>query len=165
MKSRSRFVAETSLFAVLYAVGVLLLAPISFGVLQVRVADALIPLSILFGWPVVAGVTLGNLVANALGSPFGIVDIVGGTVANFVASYLAMRIAYTRFGGSWLLGCTSANLVVSVIVGGYITWLAQIPLDSPVWELPIVGVLLGSTVSINIAGYLLLKALERRMVK
>jgi len=165
LKNRSRFVAESSLFAALYAVGVLLLAPISFGALQVRVADALIPLSILFGWPVVAGVTLGNLVANTLGSPFGIVDIVGGTVANFVASYLAMRIAYTRFGGSWLLGCTSANLVVSVIVGGYITWLAQIPLDSPVWELPIVGVLLGSTVSINIAGYLLLKALERRMVK
>jgi len=165
VKNRSRLVAEASLFAALYAVGVLLLAPISFGVLQVRVADALIPLSILFGWPVVAGVTLGNLVANALGSPFGIVDIVGGTVANLIASYLAMKIAYTRFRGSWLLGCTSANVSVSVIVGGYLTWLAQIPLDSPLWELPIVGVLLGSTVSINIAGYLLLKALKRRMVK
>ena len=103
--------------------------------------------------------------ANTLGSPFGVVDIVGGTVANFLASYLAMKIAYTRLRGSWLLGCTSANITVSVIVGGYLTWLAQIPLDSPLWELPIVGVLLGSTVSINIVGYLLLKALERRMVK
>lgn len=165
MKNRSRFFAEASLFAALYAVCVLLLAPISFGVFQVRVADALIPLSILLGWPVVAGVTLGNVVANALGSPFGIVDVLGGTAANFVASYLAMKIAHLRFRGSWLLGCTSANAAVSIIVGGYLTWLAQIPLDSPIWELPIVGVLIGSTVSINIVGYLLLKALKRRMVK
>jgi uncharacterized membrane protein len=165
VKNRNRFVAEASLFAALYAVGVLLLAPMSFGVLQVRVADALIPLSILLGWPVVVGVTLGNLVANALGSPFGIVDILGGTAANFVASYVAMKIAETHFRGSWLLGCASANVIVSVIVGGYITWLAQIPLDSPLWEIPIVSVLIGSTVSINIVGYLVLKALKIRMVK
>jgi len=165
VRNRSRFVAEASLFASLYAVGVLLLAPMSFGVLQVRVADALIPLSILLGWPVVVGVGLGNLVANALGSPFGIVDILGGTVANLVASYVAMKIAETRLRGSWLLGCASANVIVSFIVGGYITWLAQIRLDSPFWDLPIVGVLIGSTVSINIVGYLLLKALKIRMVK
>jgi uncharacterized membrane protein len=165
VKNRNRFVAEASLFAALYAVGVLLLAPMSFGVLQVRVADALIPLSILLGWPVVVGVTLGNLVANALGSPFGIVDILGGTAANFVASYVAMKIAETHFRGSWLLGCASANVIVSVIVGGYITWLAQIPLDSPLWEIPVVSVLIGSTVSINIVGYLVLKALKIRMVK
>lgn len=165
MKNRSRSVAEASLFAALYAVGVLLLAPISFGVLQVRVADALIPLSILFGWPVVAGVTLGNLVANTLGSPFGAVDVLGGSAANFIASYLAMKIAHTRSIGSWLLGCVAANGAVSVIVGGYITWLAQIPLGSPWWDLPIIGVLIGSTVSINILGYLLLKALRIRLVK
>ncbi|MFN3622402.1 MAG: QueT transporter family protein, partial [Nitrososphaerales archaeon] len=115
--------------------------------------------------PVVLGVTLGNLVANTLGSPFGVVDVVGGTAANFFASYLAMLVASLRFRGSWLLGCTSANIVVSVIVGGYITWLAQIPLGSPLWELPIVGVLIGSTVSINFIGYLLVKALRLRMVK
>jgi len=165
VENRSRFVAEASLFAALYAVGVLLLAPISFGVLQVRVADALIPLSILLGWPVVLGVTLGNLVANALGSPFGMVDVLGGTVANFVASYLAKRVAQKGFRGSWLLGCASANATVTLIVGGYITWLVKIPIGSPLWELPIVGILLGSTVSINILGYLLLKALRIRMVK
>ncbi|MEM1995143.1 MAG: QueT transporter family protein [Nitrososphaerales archaeon] len=163
MKSRS--LAEASLFAALYAIGVLAMLPISFGVFQVRVADALIPLSIVRGFPVVVGVTLGNLVANALGSPFGVVDVVGGTVANLVASYLAMRVASLRFKGSWLLGCTSANIVVSLIVGGYITWLAQIPLDSPLWEIPIVGVLIGSTISINIIGYLLVKAIRLRMVK
>ena len=165
MKNKSKSVAEASLFAALYAVGVLMLAPISFGVLQVRVADALIPLSALLGWPVILGVTLGNLVANTLGSPFGAIDIIGGTVANFLASYFAMKVAHLNFRGSWLLGCVSANLAVSFIVGGYITWLAQIPLDSPWWDLPIFGVLLGSTVSINIIGYLLLKALQTRMIK
>lgn len=165
MKNKSKSVAEVSLFAALYAVGVLMLAPMSFGVLQVRVADALIPLSVLLGWPVILGVTIGNLVANALGSPFGVIDIIGGTVANFIASFLAMWIAQLGFRGSWIFGCTVANVAVSFIVGGYITWLAQIPLDSPWWDLPILGVLLGSTVSINVVGYLLLKALQTRMVK
>lgn len=162
---RSRSVAEVSLFTALYAIGVLMLMPISFGVFQVRVADALIPLSILRGWPVVLGVTLGNFVANTLGSPFGVVDVVGGTIANFAASYLAMRVAQLRFKGSWLIGCTSANILVSLIVGGYLTWLAQIPLDSPMWEMPIVGLLIGSTISINLIGYVLVKSLKLRMVK
>ncbi len=100
-----------------------------------------------------------------MGSPFGAVDIAGGTAANLVASYLAMWVARLRFRGSWLLGCTSANIVVSFIVGGYITLLTQIPLSSPLWELPIIGVLIGSTVSINFIGYLLVKALRLRMVK
>jgi uncharacterized membrane protein len=87
----STTVTFTAVFAALYAVGVVLLAPISFQVFQVRIADALLPLSILFGWPAILGLTLGAFVANLFGG-LGPVDVVGGTLANLLARYIAWRI-------------------------------------------------------------------------
>ncbi len=63
----TREIALGSVIAALYAIGVILFAPISFLLFQVRVADALIPLSIVFGMPAVLGLTLGNIVANIYG--------------------------------------------------------------------------------------------------
>lgn len=82
VKFGSKEVALIAVFAGLYAAGVVLLMPISFGVYQVRVADALLPLSIIFGLPSAIGLSLGCLVANVYGG-LGIIDVVGGTVANF----------------------------------------------------------------------------------
>ena len=53
------------IFSSLYAVLVLVLAPISYGPIQLRVADCMIPLAALFGWPVIAGVTVGCFLGNA----------------------------------------------------------------------------------------------------
>jgi len=64
----------TALLAALYALGVTLLAPISFEIFQIRVADMLLPLAIVFGMPAVVGLSVGTIVAN-LSSPFGIIDI------------------------------------------------------------------------------------------
>ena len=36
--------------------------------------------------------TLGVLVGNLFASPFGAIDVVGGTIANFVATLLALLI-------------------------------------------------------------------------
>ncbi|MBL7118911.1 QueT transporter family protein, partial [Candidatus Bathyarchaeota archaeon] len=49
VKSTTIEVVMAALFAALYAIGVIALAPISFMIFQVRIADALLPLSILFG--------------------------------------------------------------------------------------------------------------------
>ena len=53
-------------FAAIYAVAVVALGPISYAVIQIRIADALIPLSIVFGLPVVLDVTLGNIAEKRL---------------------------------------------------------------------------------------------------
>jgi len=70
---------------------VIVLGPMSFGPIQLRLADCLIPLAALFGWPVVAGVTLGCFVSNAYYF-LGITDVVFGTIANFIASLLVWKI-------------------------------------------------------------------------
>ncbi|MFQ6134689.1 MAG: QueT transporter family protein [Nitrososphaerales archaeon] len=147
----------SGLFAALYAVTVILLAPISFELFQVRIADTLLPLSIIFGLPAVIGVTLGTIVGNSA-SPLGAIDIIGGTAANFIASFAAWKIGSKNFRGSWITAIAAENLVVTVIVGTYLSYLIGIPL-----ELGLVGVFIGSLIAMNLFGYILLKTVKLRL--
>jgi len=151
-------VSLTAIFAALYAVGVVVLAPISFQVFQVRVADALLPLAILFGWPAVLGFSLGALIANFFGG-LGVLDVVGGSVANLLATYAAWKIGQRQIKGSWLVAVAMEILVVTVIVGSYLSYLFQMPL-----EIGLIGILLGSFVAIGLLGYLLLLVLSRPII-
>jgi uncharacterized membrane protein len=151
-------VSLTALFAALYAVGVVALAPISFYIFQVRVVDALLPLAVLFGWPAVLGLSLGAFVANFFGG-LGWVDVVGGAFANFVATYAAWRIGQRRARGMWLLAVVTEIVVVSLIVGGYLSYLFQMPL-----EVGVIGVLTGGVVAIGVLGYALLLVMSRSVV-
>src|SRR2546426_3311361 len=63
--SRSRNLALAALFGALYAALVIGFAPISNLPIQVRVADALMPLTILFGWPAILGLGIGTVVGNS----------------------------------------------------------------------------------------------------
>jgi len=146
----SKLITLTAVFAAIYAAGVVVLAPISYGIVQVRVSDALIPLSVIFGWPAICGVTLGCLVANVYGG-FGLMDVLLGSIANLIAAYSAYRLRKKPF-----LACISASLIVSIIVGSYLWVLFNVP-----WEVSLLGILTGSLISINILGYGLLKTLLR----
>ena len=149
------------MLAALYAAYVFYLAVTSFGPLQVRVVDALLPLSIILGFPAVVGVTIGCFIGNLLASPIGIVDVVGGTVANFVAATLAWGITRRKFSGSWLLAIGVEIAAVTVIVGSYLVAWAAAP-GVPLW----VGwaEFLGSEfVAVGVLGYPLLKAVDRAM--
>src|SRR5512136_1159505 len=155
MKGRKSVVAVfTAGFAALYTVGVLVLAPISFQVFQVRVADALLPLAILFGWPAILGLSLGAFVANIFGG-LGPVDIVGGSIANLIAGYIAWKVA--AGGRMWrvLVAIGLQILIVTAIVGTYLSYILALPLGIA-WF----GVLLGSIVAVGFLGSLLLRALS-----
>lgn len=157
---QSRNLALMSIFAALYAVLVVALAGISFQLVQVRIADALIPLSMAFGWPAVAGVTVGAAVANVVSpSPSVVVDVVFGSLANLVASFLAWRISRLKFSNEIvgeLLGSISAILAVTVIVGTYLAILFQ--MDVWVWWL---GIGAGSVISIGLIGFPLVQIMKR----
>ena len=158
-KWTSKDIALAAVLAALYAAYVFYFAVTSFGPLQVRVVDALLPLSILLGFPAVAGVTLGCLIGNWLGSPFGIVDIVGGPVANFVAATLAWAVTRRKFRGGWLLAISLEIAVVTLVVGSYLVALASPP-GVPPW-VGWVEFLGSEVVAIGVLGYPLLRALER----
>jgi len=155
----TRSLALAALLAALYSAYVFYFAFASFGPLQVRLVDALLPLSILFGPPAIVGLTIGCLIGNFFGSPYGAVDILGGPAANFVAASLAWVITRRTFKGSWILAIGVEIAVVSVIVGSYLIALGAAP-GVPAW----VGWIefLGSeVVAIGVLGYPLLKGVAR----
>jgi hypothetical protein len=148
----------TALIAALYATLVVVLAPISYGPIQLRAADCLIPLSSLFGLPAVVGVSIGALVANTYYflSP---IDIVLGAIANLIAAYLIFRLRRRL-----LLACVIGSCVIGGIVGGYL-WLFFPPPDIfgltlPVWFAMILSITISSLIAIAILGYGLVKALK-----
>ncbi|MEM1607045.1 MAG: QueT transporter family protein [Candidatus Bathyarchaeia archaeon] len=159
LKNDSRKISLTAFFAAAYAAGVILFAPISFDPrFQIRVADALLPLSMIFGPPAALGLGLGCSIAN-LYSGYGIVDVVGGGAANFTACMLAWLIG----GGNVkrrFLGCLVETATVTIIVGSYLSLIYEVPI-----EVSLIGLLVGSLISINILGFALLEALYRRGIK
>jgi uncharacterized membrane protein len=148
-----------ALWAVLYAVAVIAFAPISFELLQVRIADALMPMPIIFGMPAVLGLALGCVVANFYGG-LGIVDIIGGPITNLIAGYLAWKIGQMKFKGSWFVATVVETIVVTLIVGSYLSVLFDVPL-----LISYVSILPGCIISMNILGYILLKTLSKVLPK
>lgn len=80
----SRYLAHAGIIAALYAALTVLLAPISYGLVQCRVSEALSVLPVFTG-AAVPGLFLGCLIANLLaGAP--IYDVVFGSLATLLAA-------------------------------------------------------------------------------
>jgi uncharacterized membrane protein len=158
MRINTKKLTIMTIFAALYAVGVIFLAPISYGVVQVRIADAMLPLSMIFGLPSAVGFGLGCIVANVYGG-LGVIDIVGGASANLVACTLAWYIG--RRGGiaRRFIGTVAETVAVALIVGGYLSLLFQVPV-----EVGLLGVLVGSMIAINAIGFPIEEAIRRSKV-
>ena len=157
-RMNTKDISLTAVIAALYAAIVIILAPISFGPIQLRVADALIPLAALLGLPAVYGVALGALVANTYWflSP---IDIIVGTAANLIAGYLLYR-----YKDRIVLASLIASIVIGVSVGGYL-WLFFPPpsilgIQLPAWLGMIISITLSSIIAITGIGLALLKLLE-----
>jgi hypothetical protein len=159
-KVDSRDVGLTALFAGLYAVLVVVLAPISFGPVQLRVADVLIPLAALFGWPMIIGATVGCSIGNAYYG-LGPHDVVLGPAANLIATTVIFYLKKKR-----LLACFVGALPIGIIVGGGYLWLYFPPPDIfgltlPTWVAMMISITLSSLIVITIIGYGILVTLSR----
>ena len=164
--SRSRTLALTAVFGALYAALVVAFAPISIGPIQVRVADVLMPLVILFGWPAIFGLGIGTVVGNFAadsigGFPSGSigVDIVGGSLVNLLVGFLAWRIGQLElrvrnWNASWFSATVVETVLISVVVGGYLSFVFSTPILAQ-----ILLILVGEIIAINIGGLALLNVI------
>jgi uncharacterized membrane protein len=165
VKFDSRDLTLTAVFAALYAVINVVQSlsvgnPTIYGPVQLRIADALIPMAALFGWPVVGGVTLGCMVTNAYYfiSP---VDVFLGPIANLIAASLILYLRKRR-----LAACVVGALPIGFIVGGYL-WFFFPPPDifsTPAWFASIASITISSLVSLAVIGYSLLTVMSRKNV-
>lgn len=163
MKFDSRDVTGTAVFAALYIVinivqTVSVGNPTIYGPIQLRVADFMIALAALFGWPIIGGVTIGCFLTNAyyfIGTP----DVILGPIANLIAACLVLFLRKRR-----LLACIIGALPIGFIVGGYL-WLFFPPPEVlgslPAWAGMIASITVSSLIAVAIIGYLVLSILSR----
>lgn len=152
-----REISLSAVLAALYAALVIVLAPISFGPVQLRVADCLIPLAAMLGWPAVFGVSLGAFVGNAYFF-LGPMDVVFGAIANLVAATIIFKLRRRL-----LPACTAGSIAIGTIVGGYL-WIYFPPpdimgLNLPVWGAMMASITISSIIAIAGIGHLLVRTL------
>lgn len=127
------YLTISAVIAALYVVFTLPFAQFAYGPLQFRLAEILVVLPILTP-AAVPGLTLGCFLANLLNPEnLGLVDIIFGSLATFLAAICTRYISGKKpFGTSIKTDATALVppvLINAVIVGGY---LALLLVDGPV---------------------------------
>jgi uncharacterized membrane protein len=150
---RSLVVATAAVYAAMYVVLVVVFSPISYGVINLRIANVLIGLVPLLGWPAIIGQTLGVFIANqpAFGDPLGPIDLIN-VLPTFVFTWVIWRLRKK----SVLLGLTVYAVALGVSVSYALSYAFNLPLFV---EIPQVtaGIFLATTV----LGYLFYRAVGR----
>lgn len=116
MKLKS--LTKTAIIGALYCGLTLILAPISYGVVQFRISEVLTVLP-KFSKSSIAGLTVGCFLANYIGMAFmgsaGIIDVVLGTLATLIAGVLS----YLTRKNKWLVPLFPV-ISNGLIVGSYL---------------------------------------------
>jgi len=124
-RARLVFLAQASIIAALYA-GLTLALP-AYGNLQFRVAEALTLLPVLTP-AAIPGLAIGCLIAN-LGSPYGLIDIVFGTLASLLAALCTYWLRNIQLKKLPLLSALMPPLFNGAIVGAIIALMVNDALD------------------------------------
>ncbi len=111
----------SGVIAAMYAALCILLAPISYGMVQVRVAELLTILPV-FTPAAIPGLTLGCFLANLYGltngaNLAGAWDLLFGTAATLAAAWLTRRWRHITLKGLPLLSVVPPILINAVVVG------------------------------------------------
>ena len=140
----------TAMVAAIYAVLTLAIAPLSFGMVQVRFSEMLMLLAFI-DRKYAPGLILGCFIANCF-SPFGMMDVVFGTGCTAAAMFCVTKFAKSLFGASlWVVFC-NAFIGIELYLFG-----------SPLW-LSMAMVALGEFLSVSICGIALFRVLMKNRV-
>ena len=147
----TRFIAQAGIIAAIYVALVLLFAPISFNVIQFRIAEALaiLPYFTPAGIP---GVTIGCLIGNliGMGEPL---DIIFGTLATLIGAFGS----YALRRDKWLVPIPPI-LSNTIIIPWVLRFAYGVP-DAIPYLMLTVGI--GEVLAIYVLGMILLLTLER----
>ncbi len=113
--AKTKILVDTALVAALYATLTYVLAPISYGPLQIRFSEALTILPFFSSFSIL-GLTLGCVISNIL-SPYGILDLVLGSLATFIAAMITYKIGKSNLKYKRYLAPLPAVIVNGIIVG------------------------------------------------
>ena len=162
-KKQTQKLTYIAMVAAVYTVISIVLAPLSYGPIQVRIAEGLTMLPLVWKDSIYA-LTLGCFLTNLYGVAAGItgsIDIVVGTLATFLAAVCTWKLRNVRIAGHPVLSILMPVLFNGVFVGIELAWILN-P-DNVAAMAVVYGfqVAAGELISVAI-GYVLICLLEKR---
>ncbi|MFO8192749.1 MAG: QueT transporter family protein [Bacillota bacterium] len=148
-KKRFSHWTRAAMIAAIYALMTVIFAPISYGMIQVRISEMLMVLPFFTG-AAVPGLFVGCLIANIYGG-YGIIDIVFGSMATLISAYLVTKIKHR-----WLVPLPPV-VINALIVGAVLHSVLGLP-----FYLTVAWVGAGQVIACYGLGLPLLMILEKR---
>ena len=164
-------ILRNAVYAALYVALCFVFQPISFGPIQVRIAEALCIL-ILFDENAVISITLGCFLSNLLvgGTPQPIVDAFLGSLATFIGLFAVRFIKIDNFFIKMLPTIISNAVIIPfeliVIMGwGNVEIFGKTIAGNLAIIITVIAVAIGEVIALYILGYILYKAIKRLNIK
>jgi uncharacterized membrane protein len=152
---KTKILAFIAMYAALYAALVIVLSDLSFGLVNIRIADAMLAVVPLVGFAGVLGHTLGVFIGNVF-STVGLVDLLN-TIPSFVMAFVVYYVyKWTRNDYSVL----ATSIAYSLVLGTTVGWMLSAVFGMPL--LPTIGwVMVGNLIVTTLIGWPLFKLLKR----
>lgn len=160
MRNNTKKIVKIGMVAGVYAAVTLIFGFISYGTIQFRISEVMTLLPLISKEYILA-LTIGCFLANVIG-PYGVPDIIFGTLATFISVYLVYLTGKTMKGkkGCVLIASLWPTIVNAIIIGIMLNKLFGVPLI-----LSMLQVGFGQFVVITIIGVPLFKILEDKYLK
>lgn len=165
-ETKTQKLAVCAMIAALYTALCVALAPFSFGMVQVRVSEALTLLpvfSVMGVWGVTLGCALSNLIGFFMGmNILGYTDVLFGTAATLISALLSRKLRHIRWFGLPVLSAVPPVLINAVVIGAELAWITAAP--EAFWGAFIINALwvgLGQMISCFVLGLPLVYLLQK----
>jgi uncharacterized membrane protein len=146
-------ISQAALIGGVYAAITIVFAPISYGVVQVRISEALTTLPYVFGPYAAVGLFLGCLFSNVYGG-LGVYDIIGGSLITLLAGLTTAKLRKSK---KPILAPLPPIILNSFLVSIYLHWIFAVP-----YWLTVISIGVGEFISCFVLGYPLLLCILKR---
>lgn len=161
----SRKIVFLALIAAVYTVLSIVLSFISFGNIQIRIAEALTLLPVIMPLSIYA-ITLGCFLTNLIGVFMGVnilgwLDVLIGTITTLVAGYLTFKLAKFTLKGYPILACLPPIILNGLVIGLELTLVLNGAFDFNFFCIMFIEVAIGQSIAIFIFGLPLIKKIKQ----
>lgn len=168
MKLTSQSLSKIAMIAAIYAVISLVLAPLSFGNIQIRIAEGLTLLPLLSPIAII-GLGIGCFITNFIGvimgaNLLGMMDVFIGTFATVLAAYLTYVLRKKLVKGFPLWATLMPILINALIIGAELTFVFAPEFTLSLFLIFASQVALGQALAVYVIGLPLLATLKKRPI-
>ncbi|WP_029688306.1 QueT transporter family protein [Thermoanaerobacter sp. A7A] len=144
----TKYIVKAGAIAAIYFVVTILLGSVSYGPIQFRISESLVVLPMVEP-AAIWGVFIGCLLAN-IGSPFGLLDILGGSLVTLLAAYLTSK---TK---TFYKGILPPIILNALIVSIWVSYFTKMP-----YYLVVLYIALSEAIVTGVFGYVVIAVYKR----